>query len=62
MDCKQLVEVELCEGLEEIAQRAFEGCISLKRFKVPSTVKMIGDWAFEGCHELVQVEPKNNKP
>ena len=54
--CEQLVEVELCEGLEEIEGIAFRDCTSLKRFKVPSTVKEIGGDAFSECNQLVEVE------
>ena len=55
-DCKQLVVVELCEGLGHIGQNAFCICISLKRLKVPSTVKVIGYDAFHGCKQLEEVE------
>ena len=34
-DYKQLMEVELCEGVVQIEQYAFYRCISLKRFKSP---------------------------
>lgn len=55
-NCKQLVEVEFCEGLEEIGFRAFSYCTSLTKFKVPSTVKKIGAEAFCNCEQLVEVE------
>ena len=45
-DCKQLEEVDLCEGPEEIEFCAFQNCKSLRSMKVPSTVKKIGAQAF----------------
>ncbi len=42
--CTQLINVELCEGLESIEQAAFAGCTSLASIDIPSTIKQIG-WA-----------------
>ena len=44
------------KGVEKIERRAFGGCTSLKSFKVPSTLKIIGDYAFSGCGQLVEVQ------
>jgi len=44
--CVELVEVELCEGLEEIEEDAFLYSKSLKRITLPSTVRVIGRQAF----------------
>ena len=55
-NCQQLVELVICEGLEQIGRHAFAGCKSLKRFKAPSTLKVIAGWAFFECKELVKVE------
>ena len=43
---KKLQEVELCEGLLEIGERAFYGCHSLKKIVIPSSVKKIRGQAF----------------
>ena len=54
-DCKQLVKVELCEGIEEIGQSAFNGCKSLERLNFPSSVKKIGYRAFRNCEQLEEL-------
>ncbi|KAL7540551.1 hypothetical protein ACHAXR_010894 [Thalassiosira sp. AJA248-18] len=53
---KKLVEVELCEGLEEIGNRAFYECVSLRRITIPSTVLRILNYAFSNCTQLEEVE------
>jgi hypothetical protein len=55
-DCNQLINVELCEGLERIDEWAFSGCTSLTSIIIPSTVKVIGKDAFSGCSQLRSVE------
>mmetsp|Transcript_1183 Transcript_1183/g.1966 ORF Transcript_1183/g.1966 Transcript_1183/m.1966 type:complete len:483 (-) Transcript_1183:391-1839(-) len=55
-ECYKLVEVELCEGLEEIGEHAFCLCPSLRRITVPSSVRSICGWTFKGCRGLVEVE------
>ncbi len=54
-NCKQLVEVTLCDGLEIIDTAAFVECTSLKSVAIPSTVKTIGKGAFEKCEQFVEV-------
>ena len=54
--CRQLAEVELCDGLERIEEHAFRGCKSLKNMHIPSTVKEIDEKAFYECEQLVEVE------
>jgi len=52
---KKLEEVELCDGLLEIGQRAFEDCSSLKSsINIPSTVKVIGSDAF-ACNPIQSI-------
>ena len=51
-----LEEVELCEGLFEIGERAFSRCKSLKRINIPFTVAKIHDYAFQSCDALEEVE------
>ncbi len=54
-DCVNLTSVTF-DGeeisLEEIATGAFEGCKSLSKFTLPSSVQKIGDRAFKGCAKL----------
>ena len=45
---RQLVEVELPEGLIRIGVRAFKTCETLERINIPSTVIYIEDHAFCG--------------
>jgi hypothetical protein len=48
-NCQSLVEVGVSEGLERMEQSAFEHCENLKHInKLPSTLKVIGDCAFQG--------------
>ena len=54
--CEQLINVELCEGLERIDEQAFIGCKSLTSITIPSTVKVIGQHAFRDCFELRNVK------
>jgi len=46
---KKLEEVELCDGLLEIGEKAFCTCLCLKKMKIPTTVTLIGELAFMGC-------------
>ena len=54
--CRQLIYVELLEGLERIGTCAFRNFKSLRRISIPSTVKRIGTKAFDGCNQLRNVE------
>jgi hypothetical protein len=56
MGCRQLIKVELNEGLESIDGGAFIWCGSLMSIIIPSTVKEIGSLAFSRCSELRNVE------
>ena len=44
--CEQLAEATLREGLEEIRERAFLECISLRTIAIRSTVRAIDGMAF----------------
>ncbi|KAL7542975.1 hypothetical protein ACHAXR_012277 [Thalassiosira sp. AJA248-18] len=52
----KLEVVELCEGLEEIGEHAFHGCVSLRSIIIPSTVAWIFNYAFHNCTMLEYVE------
>jgi len=52
----KLEEVELCEGLLEVGEAAFNSCIFLKRIKIPSTVTAIKRCTFQFCERLTEVE------
>lgn len=53
-DCKNLVEINLVDGIEIIEDRAFLGS-GLKKITLPSTLKNIGDLAFAECVELSEI-------
>ncbi|KAL7524132.1 hypothetical protein ACHAXR_000449, partial [Thalassiosira sp. AJA248-18] len=52
----KLEEVELCEGVEEIGDHAFWGCVSIRRITIPSTVARIHNYAFRDCTKLEEVQ------
>lgn len=49
-------EVIISEGIEGIAKRAFYGQKSLEKVTFPSTIKTIGESAFEGCQLLTTLD------
>ena len=53
---QQLQEVEFCEGLLEIGERAFHSCKSLRSIKIPSTVTVIRRAAFGNCEKLETIQ------
>lgn len=55
-DQKSLQEVIIKgNGLHFIGNHAFDGCSSLKKITIPSSVTKIGDNAFDGCKSLKDV-------
>ena len=56
--CEALFDVSLNEGLVEISECAFAGCYNLKKVKIPSTVKVIGNGAFKGTEIFEVAVPK----
>lgn len=55
MECTNLEEFNLPEGIEEIASFALENT-AIKELKLPSTVKIIQNSAFASCKKLSKVE------
>lgn len=49
---KDIVKVELPDGVEVIGDHAFEGCTWLEEVIFPETLKRIGKEAFAGCTNL----------
>lgn len=47
--CRELEELSLNEGLQEIGDNAFMYCSSLEYVRIPSTVVVIGDLGFAGA-------------
>lgn len=54
---ENLVQVELPETIQAIHSQAFDGCLSLERLIVPSSVTEIGKWAFDDCPKLTIYTP-----
>ena len=57
---KNVIEVILPDGLTIIGGNIFKGgafkkCLNLKSIKIPHTVTLIGDCAFEGCKNLTNI-------
>ncbi|MBO5413702.1 MAG: leucine-rich repeat protein [Clostridia bacterium] len=53
--CDNIYEIEFNEGLEEIEDEAFTGCINLGRYKslkCPTSLKKIGARAFYNCFDM----------
>ena len=58
--CKQLKEIVLPEGLEEISSYAFNKCYGLETIKIPESVKSISVGAYSYCTNLSLIEiPRN---
>jgi hypothetical protein len=53
--CSNLSIVNFGEGLEEIGEKAFEGCSSIQAVFIPAAVKAIMRGAFFQCHQLTAV-------
>lgn len=52
MDCKNLTEVTLSNGISCISNYAFANCVSLESIVIPESVTEIGAGAFSGCTSL----------
>ena len=55
LDCCDIANVDLNEGLERIESAAFQGCVSLASVVLPSTATDICSKAFAYCDKLVHV-------
>lgn len=60
LGCRNLAEVEFCEGVEEIGERAFTNCSSLTRIKLPRSLSKLGASAFKDCTGLEEVYLPDN--
>lgn len=55
-NCTALQELKLAEGLTTLGQRAFAGCSSLERVRVPSAIQTFPNQVFADCTSLCEVE------
>ena len=47
--------VDIKYGIQKIPKQAFEGCSSLMKIKIPSSVALIEELAFHGCSSLTEI-------
>lgn len=52
---KNLIEVEIKEGITTIGKSAFERVLNLQKITFPHSLKIIEDDAFIGCKKLINV-------
>ena len=57
--CQRLEIVDLYEGLKEIESFAFRQCVSISVMTVPKSTTKVGDYAFDGCKQLLGTKPAN---
>ena len=55
LDCRNLIEITLPDGVRKIGVSAFKGCEKLEQIIIPERVTAIEDSAFAGCHSLKSV-------
>lgn len=55
-----LTEIDLPDGLDEVAPFCFQSCQYLRRIKIPESVQTIGYAAFEDCVNLTTVDTINS--
>ena len=55
MNCTNLRNVHLGNGLKEIGAEAFRNCTALPRIKTPDSVETMGGYTFAGCSSLKNV-------
>jgi len=54
--CTSLTELTIPEGVENLPDRAFEGCDTLVKVNLPSTLKTVSMFAFANCTSLVDCD------
>lgn len=62
-ECLRLKSVIFSSSSQEeysIGANAFSGCIKLKTLKLPMNLKLIGDFAFRDCLDLVAADDQGN--
>jgi len=50
--CTKLKKVIMNEGLQRIPSTSFTNCVALEEVVIPSTLRWIGDSAFNNCYQL----------
>ena len=55
IDSRQIIHIDIPDGVTEIEMWAFGCCTSLASVTIPNGVTSIGGWAFRGCTSLASV-------
>ena len=58
---KNLISIDLPEGITLIGERSFYGCINLKEIKFPKSLTKIGKLSFYKCSSLEKVDLLHTK-
>lgn len=53
--CESLQSVSMPDGITEIKSSAFENCINLSDYTLPTTLEMLGERAFYNCRTLSSI-------
>ena len=48
-------DVRIGKGITNVGDNAFDGCINLQQFVLPTTVTVLGQQAFKSCHSLTEI-------
>ena len=56
---REVVDLVIPDGITEVMNNTFKGCVSIKTVKIPDSVTTIGRKAFYGCAALTTVEIGN---
>ena len=54
-ECESLKEIDVPNGLTEIASMCFYNCINLNKVSLPNKLKSIRQQAFDGCRNLTEI-------
>ena len=55
LDCSNLSEINIPEGITSIGHHTFYNCRSLSEINIPEDVTSIGDYAFHNCSSLRKI-------
>lgn len=55
-DCKNIVKIDIPNGVTCIERQAFSGCEKLTEIHLPSGVTDMGDFVFSGCGSLTNID------
>lgn len=56
MNCYNLTQITIADGVRQIGNAAFSGCSALARVTLPKNLESLGSMAFEYCYQLEQIQ------